>query len=526
VTSYDAVVVGAGPNGLVAANLLVDAGWSVLVLEAQPTPGGAVRSDRDVHPDFVHDTMSAFYPLAAASPVIRSFELEQHGLTWCHAPAVLGHRRADGRWAMLHRDREITASLFDEQHPGDGEAWLDLCSVWDRIGDDLIGGLLSPFPPVRHGVTGLAKLRSVGGLEFVRIVLTPAVELGRTRFGGEAPRLVLAGGAGHSDIPLDAPGSGLMGILITMLGQTVGWPAPRGGAGELTAALVRRLTDHGGELRCSAEVTAIEVDRRRVTGVRVADGGVVPAPVVVADVAAPVLYGGLVDADELPRRTVRRMRSFQLDPSTVKVDWALSGPIPWSAPPPYAPGTLHVADSVEDMTHALSQIAARAVPARPFLLAGQMTTTDPSRSPGGTESFWAYSHVPQETDRDAGDSGGTAIRGTWDRDDCERFADRIQAEIERLAPGFGGLVRARRVLGPRELEARDANLVGGAINGGTAQLHQQLVLRPVPGLGRAETPIRGLYLGSSSAHPGGGVHGAAGSNAARAAIAHRRLRLR
>jgi len=165
---------------------------------------------------------------------------------------------------------------------------------------------------------------------------------------------------------------------------------------------------------------------------------------------------------------------------------------------------------------------AGAVPAAPFMLAGQMTTTDPTRSPAGTESFWAYTHVPQETRTDA---GAGDVAGTWDRDDCERFADRMQARMERLAPGFGAMILARRVLGPRELESRNANLVGGAVGGGTSQLHQQLVFRPVPGLGRAETGIGGLYLGSASAHPGGGVHGAPGSNAARAALLHDRLRL-
>jgi phytoene dehydrogenase-like protein len=173
------------------------------------------------------------------------------------------------------------------------------------------------------------------------------------------------------------------------------------------------------------------------------------------------------------------------------------------------------------MAEALGQVAANAVPAAPFLLAGQMTTSDPTRSPPGTESLWAYTHVPQETTRDAGDGG---VRGVWDSDDLERFADRMQARLERHAPGFGSRVLNRRVLGPRELETRDANLVGGAINGGTSQLHQELVFRPIPGLGRAETPVRGLYLGSASAHPGGGVHGAPGMNAARAAIAHDRLR--
>ncbi|WP_243834200.1 phytoene desaturase family protein [Aeromicrobium chenweiae] len=199
--TYDAVVIGAGPNGLVAANHLIDQGWSVVVLEAQAEVGGAVKSSRDVHPDFVHDTFSAFYPLSEASPTIRSFELENHGLTWRHAPAVLGHPRPDGSWAILHRDRTVTADLFEQAHSGDGEAWLELCGQWDRIGDQVVKALLSPFPPVRNGLGALAKLRSVGGLDFVKTMLTPASELGRSRFGGESPRLIIAGNAGHADIP-------------------------------------------------------------------------------------------------------------------------------------------------------------------------------------------------------------------------------------------------------------------------------------------------------------------------------------
>jgi phytoene dehydrogenase-like protein len=519
--SYDALVVGAGPNGLTAANHLADSGWSVLVLEAQETLGGAVRSDREVHPDFVHDTFSAFYPLAQASRTLRSFRLEEHGLRWTHAPAVLGHPSPEGPWAVLHRDREVTASLMEEQHAGDGEAWLELCGTWDQIGDSLVTGLLTPFPPVRATPGLLRGLARAGGLDLVRTLLMPVVDLGRTRFRGEAAPKLLAGNAGHADIPLDAPGSGLFGLLMTMLGQTVGFPVPVGGAGELSAALARRLESRGGAVRCSAEVDSVVVRDGRATGVRLRDGAALEARrAVVATVVVPHLYGDLVDFTDLPARTRRRMQGFQLDPSTVKVDWALSGPVPWAVAPPYDPGTVHVADSLTQMTEALSQVAAGVIPAKPFLLAGQMTTTDPTRSPPGTESLWAYTHVPHVVRADA---GGEGLTGVWDRAECERFADRVQERFERLAPGFGSRVLARRVLGPHELEARDANLVGGAINGGTSQLHQELIFRPLPGTGRAETPIRGLYLGSASAHPGGGVHGAPGMNAARAALAHARL---
>lgn len=523
-TTWDAVVIGAGPNGLVAANHLVDRGWSVLVLEAQDEVGGAVRSDRGVHPDFVHDTFSAFYPLAAASATIRSFKLEEHGLTWRHAPAVLGHPLPDGDWALIHRDRTQTASRMEQQHSGDGEAWTELCRTWDTIGDQLIGALLTPFPPVRSGLAALRRLKAAGGLDFVKLMLTPALDVGQTRFGGTSPAILLAGNAGHADIPLTSPGSGLMGILMSMLAQTVGFPVPEGGAQELARALRDRLLSKGGEVRCSTEVTEVVVRDGRATGVRSSTGEAFAAGrAVIADVVAPHLYGKLVPWSALPARTTRAMGRFQLDPSTVKVDWALDGPVPWQSPPAEAPGTVHIGDSPEQISEALGQVAVGVIPARPFMLAGQMTTTDPSRSPAGTESLWAYTHVPQETKQDAADGG---VRGVWDHDDLERFADRMQARIEQHAPGLSARIVSRRVLGPREMEQRDANLIGGAINGGTSQLHQELVFRPVPGLGRAETPIKGLYLGSASAHPGGGVHGACGMNAARAAVAHSRLRVR
>jgi phytoene dehydrogenase-like protein len=518
--SYDAVVIGAGPNGLVAANRLADAGWSVLVLESRPHIGGAVHSDRSVDPDFEHDMFSSFYPLAAASPAIRSLGLEEHGLVWRHAPAVLGHPVPDGRWAMLHRDPAVTAELLEEEVPGDGDAWVALCERWDRIGDQLVEALLTPFPPVRAAVKGLRRVRSAGGLDLVRMLLTPVLDETLWRFRGDAPRLLLTGNAAHSDVPLDAPGSGLMGLLLTMLGQTVGFPVPEGGSSRLVDALAARLRDRGGEIRCAAPVEKVEVERSRAVAVRVADGSrIVVRRAVVAAVVAPIVYGRLLAESDLPARIRRGMCRFQWDPSTVKVDWALDDVVPWATSPPYAPGTVHVADSVEELSEANGQISGGLVPARPFLLVGQMTTTDPTRSPAGTEALWAYTHVPQ---RVRGDAGGEEITGAWDDAERERFADRMQARIEERAPGFSSRIRGRRVLGPRELEAANPNLVGGAINGGTSQLHQQLVLRPVPGWARAETGIRGLYLGSASAHPGGAVHGAPGMNAARAALAHSR----
>ena len=510
----DAVVVGAGPNGLVAANRLADAGWDVLLLEAQSEVGGAVRSDREVDPDFVTDTFSAFYPMAAVSPAIASLGLERYGLSWSYAPAVLGHPRRDGSWALLHRDVDVTAGLLEDAHPGDGATWRALVEQWRTVEPSLLESLLTPIPPVRGGLRFLSTLPRVGGLSFLANLLTPASHLFEDRFGGDGPRLLLTGSACHADIPVDAAGSGVVGLLLTMLGQTVGYPVPTGGAGELSRALRDRFTDRGGTVVCGAAVRRIVVAGRRAVAVRTDDAEIRVRRAVLADVGAEQLYGTLVGADALPAATTRKMRGFRRDPATFKVDYALDGPVPWAGVPSHAPGTVHIAESAAAMGVYGAQLDAGVIPADPFLLIGQMSTTDPSRSPIGTESLWVYTHVPQ---RPRGDAGGD-LTGSWDASEAARFADRLQDRIEVYAPGFGARVRARRILTPAELERRNANLVGGSLNGGTFSLEQQLIFRPFAGAGRAETPVRGLYLASASAHPGGSVHGVCGNNAARAAL--------
>jgi phytoene dehydrogenase-like protein len=515
-TVADAVVIGSGPNGLVAANLLADAGWDVLVLEEQSVYGGGVHSDRDVHPDYVHDTFSSFHPLAMVSPVMSALHLEEHGLTWSHAPAVVGTPYKDGPWALLHRDRELTAKGLDTEAPGDGEAWLRLCEMWDRVGDEIVDALMSPFPPVRRAARVLKRLPGRAAGTLLGAAFGSAEGVMHRQFRGDRAQMLLAGNAVHADAPLGSPGSGIYGLMLTMTAQKLGYPVPTGGAGALADALVRRLESSGGRVVCDTSVVRVLVDDGRARGVRTCDGTTVRARrAVIADVTAPQLYGGLVPWHDLPSRTRSLMRWFTWDPGTVKVDWALSGRVPWSVEPDTAPGTVHVAESLDEVLRFQKDIEAGAVPARPFLLSGLMGTTDPSRAPAGKESMFAYTHVPQHVTSDAGDSG---ITGRWDHDDVERMADRMQARLEEYAPGFGDLVVARRVLGPRELEARDSNLRNGALNGGTSALRQQLWLRPVPGLGRATTPVDGLYLASMSAHPGGGVHGACGANAAHSAL--------
>lgn len=517
----DAVVVGAGHNGLVAANLLADAGWDVLVLEAQAVPGGAVQSAALTRPGFVHDVFSAFYPLAAASPVLSRLELERYGLRWCRSPLVLAHPRRDGSCAMLSTDLDETAASLDAFASGDGEAWRRLYGLWDRVGATFLDALLSPFPPIRPGARLAASLGSSGLVRFARHALLPVRRMAEEEFAGAGGGLLLAGNALHTDLSPEAAGSGLFGWLLCCLGQAHGFPVPEGGAGQLVAALVRRLEARGGELRCGTPVVRIEVQGQRAVGVTTADGETLAARrAVLADVGAPALYGQLVAAERLPPALVEDMRRFQYDAATFKVDWALGGPVPWSAEPAARAATVHVAESLDALTDYAAQLAQGLVPARPFLVFGQMNVADPTRSPAGTETGWAYTHVPQHV---RGDAAG-ALEGRWDRGEPEAFADRMEAEVEALAPGFRELILDRHVLTPLALQEANANLAGGALNGGTAQLHQQLVFRPTPGLGRPETPISGLYLASASAHPGGGVHGAAGANAARAVLAAGRLR--
>ena len=501
----DAIVIGGGPNGLVAANALVDGGWSVILLEANEVTGGAVRTEEVTAPGFRNDMFSAFYPLAAASPVIGGLDLESHGLTWTQAPTVLTHVFPDDRSAALERRAEATAAAFDEAAPGDGEAWLALVEHWQRIRDPLLDALFTPFPPVRSGLGLLRRLGAADALEFARLAVLPVRRFAEELFEGDGPAALLTGNAMHSDVPPDAAGSGLFGWLLCMLGQDVGFPVPVGGAQSLTDSLTARLRAGGGEVRTGARVEAVEVTAGRASGVRLAGGERIEAArAVLADVDAPTLFGDLVGLDKLPERYAASLSRFQWDNPTLKLNWALREPVPWTAASARGAGTVHLGVDVDGFVDHAADLSIGRLPRDPFVLFGQMTTADPTRSPAGTESAWAYTHLPREVCHDP-----TAV---------SKLVDRVRSGIEDRAPGFGDLVIAEHVQRPDDLEAADSNLVSGAINAGTSGIHQQLVFRPAVGLGRPETPIENLYLAGASAHPGGGVHGACGWNAARCAL--------
>ena len=512
----DAVVIGAGPNGLVAANVLADAGWSVVVLEAQAEPGGAVRTKELTLPGFRHDVFSAFYPLAVASPVLRSMNLEHHGLRWCRTPIALAHPTPDGRCAYVSNDADETAASINSYQQGDGESWRRLYRQWDAVHEPLLSAMLSPFPPVRHGLRLATTLGAAGLLRFARFATLPVRRMAEEEFTGAGGGLLLAGNALHADFSPEATLSGFFGWLLACLAQHVGFPVPEGGAAQLARSLVRRLEGRGGSVECDTRVSGIVVRNGRARGVALVGGSeIVATRAVLADVDAPTIYLELLEPEHVPPRVLDDIRRFQWDASTIKVDWALDGAVPWQAEPARQAGTVHVADSMDQLTQWSADLAKGLVPAEPFLLFGQQSLADPTRGPPGTATAWAYTHVPR---RVRGDAGGE-LTGAWTPAELDAFADRMEARVEALAPGFRGLVRGRHVAGPAGMEAADASLRGGAINGGTAQLHQQLVFRPTPGLARPETPVGGLFLASSSAHPGGGVHGAPGANAARAALA-------
>ena len=441
----------------------------MLVREGADEPGGGVRSAELTLPGFVHDLCSGVHPLVAASPFFRSAPLADHGLELVEPPAPLAHPLDDGSAVLLERSPTATAAGLGEDGPAYERLLGRLLRDWDAVEAAALAPLVRvPRRPVALGRFGLSALRSADGLA-------------RGAFRGERARALLAGCAAHSMLPLERRPSAAFGLVLLALGHRVGWPFPRGGSGEITKALVAELARHGGRVETGAPVAWLaELGSPRL---------------VLCDVGPPAL--ARLAGDRLPEGYARRLQRFRYGPGAFKVDYALGGPIPWTAPECSRAGTVHLGGTLAEIA-ASERSAWRGEHAeRPFVLLAQHTLFDPTRAPAGKHTAWAYCHVPHGSPVD--------------------MTERIEAQIERFAPGFREGVLARRVMGPAELEARNPNLVGGDLNAGAADLRGLLarpVARPVP----YRTPVPGLYLCSASTPPGGGVHGMCGYLAARAAL--------
>lgn len=462
-------MVGAGPNGLAAAITLAQAGLKTVLREAQPAIGGGLRAEALTLPGFTHDVCSAVYAVALTSPFFTSLPLDRYGLEWVQPPVPLAHPLDDGSAALLERSLEATAQGLG---PG-GPAWARLhgpfVRAWPRLAHDLLA------PPLRFPRSPLLMARF--GLQAVR----PATSVARG-LGGAKARALFAGNAAHSFLALDTPGTAAFGLLLSGAGHAVGWPIPRGGSGRIADALAAYFRSLGGEILTSAPLERIE----ELDGTRIILLDLTPRQVLrVAGARLPPWY----------RRALER---YRYGSAAFKVDWALDGPTPWTAPECARAATVHLGGTLEEIAASEAAHVRGALHERPFVLFVQPTLFDPTRAPPGRHTAWAYCHVPHGY---AGDA-----------------LDRIERQVERYAPGFRERILARSVLTPADLERRNANLVGGDISGGMMDL-PQVFARPIARPTPYRTPLRGVYLCSSSTPPGGGVHGMSGHLAARAAVA-------
>ena len=469
---YDAVVVGAGPNGLAAAVELARNGHRVAVLEADERVGGGTRSDEVTLPGFVHDLGSAIHPLGYASPFFGSLPLEEHGLEWVHPPAPLAHPLDDGGAVVLERSTEETGATLGRDAAAYRNLMDPLTEDARRIQATLSGSPNLPRHPLALASAGVRALGSARG--FAGDV-----------FEGERARALFAGNAAHSFLALEKRPSALFGLVLGTLGHAFGWPLPKGGSQSIADALASYLLSLGGEI---------------FTGVRVRSVGEVPetrtvlfdvTPRQLLDIAGEHLTGGYRDA----------LKRYRYGPGVFKVDLALDGPIPWTAGECLRAGTVHLGGTLEEISAGEAAVSRGEHPERPFVLLAQQSLFDPTRAPEGKHTVWAYCHVPNGS--------------TFD------MTARIEAQIERFAPGFGGRVLARSAWGPADLERWNENLVGGDINGGFMNV-RQLFARPMIRANPYSTSAPGLYLCSSSTPPGGAVHGLCGFMAARSALRYLR----
>ena len=490
-------MIGSGPNGLVAASYLARAGMSVEVFEANEVAGGALGTVESTLPGFLHDIGAAFFPFGSASPALVGLDLPGAGLVWKHGELESAHPAIDGTCAAIARDVDVAARTFGE----DGDAWRDIAEWYGRAHDRLLPTLLATFPPVRKG---LALGPSVM-LRLARVALSSGRGYAESTFKTEAARRVFPGLALHTDVGPDDPMGAVVGFMLGVTASHGGFAVPEGGAGSIARALLRRLAGYGGKVHLRSRVARVLVESGRAIGIRTERGDEIRARYVLADTGAPQLFLGLLGSNDVPGSVAERMRAFVRGFGTFKMDWALDGPVPWKNELCRRAAVVHPGDSNDDLARFTREIRRGDLPENPYLVVGQQSLLDPTRAPEGKHTLWAYSRVPNE------------LAGGWDRA-RDLFARRIEDRIEGLAPGFKKLILGRTIVAPPDLEAMNANLAGGDLGGGSAQIQHQLLFRPMFPYFRYRTPIRGLYLCSSYTHPGAGVHGACGFNAAEAVL--------
>jgi phytoene dehydrogenase-like protein len=463
-------VIGSGPNGLAAAIVLAQAGLQVEVFEAEAEPGGAVRTMTLTKPGFLHDFGSAVYPFAAGSPFFNTLPLADHGLEWIHGAAPLAHPLDDGTAVVLERGLSETEKALG----ADGKTWRRLLEPavtnWNEFAEDALGPVLRmPHHPLRMAAFG-------------RTIVHSARSFAKSRFNNERTRAIFAGLAGHSFLSLDRPMSATVGLLFAATIHAAGWPIPRGGAQTITRALVGHLNSLSGVVHTSRRIDAKALSELEAR-----------SDALLFDTSPRQLLA--IASERIGAGYKRAFLEFEHGPGAFKMDFALSQPVPWRAAECRRAITVHLGGTFDEIADAEDAVTHGRVAERPFVLVAQPTLFDASRAPEGKHVLWAYCHVPNSSAVD--------------------MTERIEAQIERFAPGFRDCVLARRISTPAALEILDANLVGGDISGGAINL-RQLFFRPT--LRGYATGAEKIFLCSASTPPGGGVHGMCGYHAARFAL--------
>jgi phytoene dehydrogenase-like protein len=469
--NFDAVIVGSGPNGLAAAITLARAGQKVLVLEGKDTIGGGTRTAEITLPGFRHDICSAIHPLGLASPLFRSLPLTDFGLEWICPPIALAHPLEDGRAAILSHSLEESAASLGADRRAYQRLMTPLADSWQAILDDVLGPL--PLPP-KHPLT-LAR--------FGPLALRSARGLAESHFRDAPARALIAGLAGHGMLPLEEITTASIALVLTILAHAVGWPIPKGGSQAISNAMAAYLQTLGGKIITGQPVTTV----RDLPESKVILLDVTPRQIV-------KIFG-----DHLPSKYQRQLQRYRYGPGVCKVDYALSGPIPWKSEACTQAGTVHLGGTLEEISYSEKAAWHRKLAQKPLVILAQQSLFDPSRAPDGQHTAWAYCHVPHGSTQDV--------------------SEQIMHQIERFAPGFRDLILAKHVYTASELQSYNPNYIGGDINGGV-QDWRQLFTRPVARWSPYTTPVEGLYICSSSTPPGGGVHGMCGFHAAQSALKH------